>query len=125
MLDCEVEEVGGFVHGVGSVGDDRACGGGVVGERLVDASCEGEPVGDGDVGSADVGDLGDFGDDFDEIEAGEDAAFVFGEDEVGCALAGDGSAGGEDPDDGFFGGVLGGGRVTTTREGEGGGRVFG
>ena len=94
------------------MGDDYAGGGGVFGEDLVDALRESEPVGDGDVGAADVRDLldfdvgeeCDFGDGFDEIEAGEDAAFVFGEAGGGGALAGDGSAGGEDPDDGLFGG---------------------
>jgi hypothetical protein len=40
----------------------------------------------------------------DDLIAGEDAAFVFGEAGGGGALAGDGAAGGEDPDDGFFGG---------------------
>ena len=78
VLDGEVEEVGGFLHGVGAVGDDDAGGGGFVGEDAVDAGGEGEPVGDGDVGAADVGDLldsdvgdlGDLRDVFDELEAG-------------------------------------------------------
>jgi len=60
------------------VGDDDAGGGGFVGEDAVDTGGEGEPVGDGDVGAADVGDLldadvgdlGDLRDGFDELEAG-------------------------------------------------------
>ena len=102
LLDGGLEAVGVFFHGVGAVGDDDAGGVGFGFKEVIDALREGEP--EGNVGAADVRDLFDF-DVGDEGDLGDGRDGVVAAEE--SALAGDGAAGGEDPDDGFLGGGLG------------------